>query len=74
MFLTRRYVNKFSEGWNKWNVLELNNQVIDGVESHFLNCYNPAIKKSEELRKTIVILPNKTKFYKRNFLINIVPR
>lgn len=51
MSLTRRYVNKFSEGWNKWNGLELDNQVIGGVESLFINCYNPAIKKSEELRK-----------------------
>ena len=49
--LSQIYVNKFSEGWNKWNGIELNNQIIDGVESLFLNCYNPKIKKSHKLRK-----------------------
>ncbi|OUU22263.1 MAG: hypothetical protein CBB97_15485, partial [Candidatus Endolissoclinum sp. TMED37] len=36
--LSDRYVSKFSEGWNKWNGLELENQIKYGVESLVENC------------------------------------
>lgn len=47
------YVSKFSQGWNKWNDLELDNQIINGVESLMQNCYlNETIssEKREKLR------------------------
>lgn len=37
--LSNRYTSKFSQGWNKWNGLELSNQIKDGVESLVENCY-----------------------------------
>lgn len=49
--LSKTYVSKFKEGWNKWNGLELNNQIINGVESLVNNCYKPNSSKSQELRK-----------------------
>ena len=49
--LSQDYVSKFSEGWNKWNGLELNDQIKDGVESLVKNCYQEGDKKSEELKK-----------------------
>ena len=36
--LSENYVKKFSEGWNKWNGLELDNQIKNGVESLVKNC------------------------------------
>lgn len=38
--LSKNYVKKFSQGWNKWNGYELKDQVKDGVESLVKNCYN----------------------------------
>ena len=38
--LTKRYVSKFGEGWNKWNGLELSDQIKDGVEGLINNCYD----------------------------------
>ena len=49
--LSTKYVNKFSEGWNKWNGLEVNGQIKDGIESLFKNCYNKDDKKSIKLKK-----------------------
>jgi len=51
--LTKDYVSKFSEGWNKWNGLELNDQIKDGVDALVNNCYLPDSKpqESEELKK-----------------------
>ena len=49
--LSKDYVSKFSEGWNKWNGLEFDNQILDGVESLMKNCYKPDSKKSEKLKK-----------------------
>ncbi len=49
--LSKNYVNKFSEGWNKWNNLEINNQIKDGVESLVDNCYNKNDIKSKNLKK-----------------------
>ena len=48
--LSKNYVSKFSEGWNKWNGLELSNQIIDGVEGLMNNCYLND-KKSKNLKK-----------------------
>lgn len=47
------YVSKFSQGWNKWNGIELENQIIDGVESLMNNCYdkNDTTGKHEKLRE-----------------------
>ena len=47
---SKRYVSKFSQGWNKWNGLELNNQIKHGVESLFNMCYNKKETKSENLK------------------------
>ena len=49
--LSKDYVSKFSEGWNKWNGLELTDQIKDGVESLVKNCYNSTDLKSENLKK-----------------------
>ena len=50
--LSTDYVSKFSEGWNKWNGLELNNQIKNGVESLFENCYiSDNDDKSQKLKK-----------------------
>ena len=48
--LSDRYVSKFSEGWNKWNGLELENQIRYGVESLVENCMTNE-PKSNNLRK-----------------------
>ena len=51
--LSQDYVSKFSEGWNKWNGLELNEQIKDGVEGLIQDCYQPEKnpEESEELKK-----------------------
>jgi hypothetical protein len=49
--LSLNYVEEFSEGWNRWNGLELNNQIKEGVESLFYNCYDSNDPKSEKLKK-----------------------
>ena len=50
--LTEKYVSKFSEGWNKWNGLELKDQIKKGVEALVDNCYPVAEpQKAEELKK-----------------------
>ena len=49
--LSNDYVSKFSEGWNKWNGLELDNQIKNGVESLFKNCYKENDSKSLKLKK-----------------------
>ena len=61
MSFSNTYVSKFSEGWNKWNGLELQNQIVDGVEALFINCYNPNDKKSENLKKNYCDFAKKTK-------------
>ena len=38
--LSESYVSKFSEGWNKWNGIEINNQIKEGVEELVNNCYH----------------------------------
>ena len=55
--LTEKYVSKFSEGWNKWNGLELKDQIKNGVETLVDNCYPVGdLENAEELKKTIVNL------------------
>lgn len=50
--LSDNYVGKFSEGWNKWNGLELDNQIKEGVEGLINNCLdNSKPKKSKKLKK-----------------------
>ena len=54
--LSENYVSKFSEGWNKWNGLELDNQIKNGVEELVKNCYydnenHNMYKKSQKLKK-----------------------
>ena len=46
--LSKKYVSKFSEGWNKWNGLEVNGQIKDGIESLVENCYDPKENRSEK--------------------------
>ena len=67
--LSDNYIGKFSEGWNKWNGLELNNQIKNGVEELVENCYygdknNSMYKKSQNLKK------NYCKFAKKNNVLN----
>ena len=47
--LTKRYVSKFGEGWNKWNGLEINDQIKNGVESLVKDC----IDIDDETKKKI---------------------
>ena len=52
--LSKNYVSKFSEGWNKWNGMELNEQIIHGVNSLINNCFdfkNKKSKKSKNLKR-----------------------
>ena len=52
--LSKNYVSKFSEGWNKWNGLELNDQIVHGVNSLINNCFdfkNKKSKKSKNLKR-----------------------
>ena len=49
--LTTQYVSKFGQGWNKWNGLELPDQIKDGVESLVENCYTEKEEKSQKLQK-----------------------
>ena len=48
--LSKKYVSKFSNGWNKWNGLEVKGQIKDGIESMVKNCYNEKNKKSNNLK------------------------
>ena len=57
--LSEDYVSKFSEGWNKWNGYELDDQIKQGVESLINNCYKPdesgmKTKSKENLRKKLL--------------------
>ena len=67
---SNNYISKFSEGWNKWNGHELNNQIKNGVESLMRNCYTKNDAKSIKLKsnycnfaKHITSL-NSTRLYK----------
>ena len=67
--LSDNYVSKFSEGWNKWNGLELDNQIKNGVEELVKNCYydnenHNMYKKSQKLKK------NYCNFAKKHDILN----
>ena len=68
--LTKRYVSKFGEGWNKWNGLELSEQIKDGVEGLINNCYdfnidiNPNNYSQNEINKNNALKNNYCTFAK----------
>lgn len=70
--LSDNYISKFSEGWNKWNGLELENQIVDGVESMVKDCSKTTEKNKKNLLKNYCKFSkkhkilNNTKFYKSN--------
>lgn len=70
--LSDDYISKFSEGWNKWNGLELENQIVDGVENMVKICSNTTKKNKKNLLKNYCNFSknhkilNNTKFYKSN--------
>jgi len=68
--LSKNYVSKFSEGWNKWNGLELNNQIKDGVESLVKNCYNKNTSSGEQLRKNYCYFSKGVKVLKDSVLFS----
>lgn len=47
--LSKKYISKFTEGWNKWNGFEVDNQIIDGVNSLFKNCITDNKIKNKNL-------------------------
>lgn len=59
--LSMDYVGKFSEGWDKWNGLELENQIKYGVESLIDNCLNTNKKQSKQLKKNYCKLAKNVK-------------
>ena len=68
--LSKNYISKFSQGWNKWNGLEVPSQIKDGVEALVHDCYDETEPKSKKLKnnycnfaKNINSL-NKTNLYK----------
>ena len=70
--LSEKYVSKFSQGWNKWNGLEVNNQIKNGVESLVKNCYNPNDSKSENLKKNYCNFSTKVKVLNQSPLYNFL--
>lgn len=51
--LSKNYVSKFSEGWNKWNGLEIDDQIKHGVNELMNQCYDETSndKKHKQLKK-----------------------
>lgn len=49
--LSDKYVRKFSQGWNKWNGLEIDNQMKDGVNALVQECLDTTEGKSNNLKK-----------------------
>ena len=73
--LSQNYVSKFSQGWNKWNGLEIKDQIKDGVESLFENCYdfnNINSKNSKNLKKNYCEFAEQVKSLKDSELYNKV--
>lgn len=66
--LSKNYVSKFKQGWNKWNGLELDNQIINGVESLVKNCYDPKVQKSKELKTNYCEFANQVNVLKNRKL------
>ena len=76
--LSNDYISKFSEGWNKWNGLEVPNQIVDGVNNLIKNCITKDKNKNKELlknycsfSKNIDSIKN-TQFYKKRCKNNII--
>ena len=69
--LSKKYISKFTEGWNKWNGFEVDNQIIDGVNSLVNNCITDNKIKNKNLIQNYCsfsknITPiKKTKLYKK---------
>lgn len=69
--LSDNYVSKFSEGWNKWNGLELENQIVDGVENMVKICSKTTKQNKKNLLKNYCNFSknhtnlNETSFYKK---------
>ena len=68
--LSKNYVSKFKQGWNKWNGLELDNQIINGVESLVNNCYDPNSDKSKNLKKNYCNFASSVNVLKNTKLYN----
>ena len=50
--LTDRYAQRFAEGWTRWNGLEMSDQIKDGVEGLFVQCYDESDpRRSSNLRR-----------------------
>lgn len=50
--LTDRYARRFAEGWTRWNGLEMSDQIKDGVEGLFVQCYDESDpRRSSNLRR-----------------------
>ena len=67
--LSDEYVSNFSEGWNKWNGLELKDQIIDGVESMVSNCLYKK-KNKKNITKNKNLINNYCKFSKNHKVLN----
>lgn len=68
--LSSQYFSKFSEGWNKWNGLELDNQIKDGVESLVHNCSKGDIADIEELHKNYCAFAKQVPVLKKSNMYN----
>lgn len=70
--LSDNYVSKFSEGWNKWNGLEIDNQIVQGVESMINQCYeeNLEVNKKNNLLNKYCSFANKHNVLKNRELFN----
>ena len=68
MSFSDKYVSKFSEGWNKWNGLEIKNQIIDGLEALLNNCLTNNKKKNYNLINNYCSFTKKHKNLKKSKL------
>lgn len=64
--LSDNYVSRFSEGWNKWNGLEIDNQIINGVESLMKQCHYSDISQNKKDK----LKNNYCSFAKNNTILN----
>jgi len=68
MSLSDKYVNK----WNRWNGNELPNQIVDGVNSLYEQCYEKGNYKQKKYlnNKYIDLTKNKKEFHYTDIYIN----
>ena len=64
--LSEKYVSKFGQGWSKWNGLEIDGQVKNGVEGLVINCYKGP--KKDVLKKNYCSFANKVSALKNSKL------